>query len=144
MFPRIDDYRLDDQSTESQSKEQKVAEEPAKEQKEEADNLITFDDFKKLDLRVATILEAEKVEGADRLLRLQITIGDEQRQIVAGVAEFYSPEDLVGRQIVVVANLQPATIRGVKSQGMLLAAAAGEGLALLRPDPSVPPGSSVS
>ncbi len=144
VFPRIDDYRLDDQSTESQSKEQKVAEEPAKEQKEEADNLITFDDFKKLDLRVATILEAEKVEGADRLLRLQITIGDEQRQIVAGVAEFYSPEDLVGRQIVVVANLQPATIRGVKSQGMLLAAAAGEGLALLRPDPSVPPGSSVS
>ncbi len=106
--------------------------------------MITFDEFQKLDLRVAKILEAERVEGADRLLRLQITIGTEERQIVAGVAQHYDPGDLVGRQIVVVANLVPAKIRGVESQGMLLAASGDEGLTLLRPDTEMPPGSRVS
>jgi methionyl-tRNA synthetase len=144
VFPRIEEVDVVDTRSD-ESKEQKVAEESKEDvQQEEPDNLITFDDFLKVELKVATILEAEKVEGADRLLKLQITIGDEKRQIVAGVAQFYSAEDLVGRQIVVVANLAPATIRGVESQGMLLAAKGGEGLALLSPDSEVPPGSSVS
>jgi methionyl-tRNA synthetase len=90
--------------------------------KEEKMDIITYDEFKKMDLRVAHILKAEKVEGAQKLLKLQIDLGTEQRQIVAGVAETYKPEDLVGRRLIVIANLKPAVIRGVESQGMLLAA----------------------
>lgn len=106
---------------------------------------VTIDDFGKIHLRVAEILQAEKIEGAKKLLRLQIRLGEgEDRQLVAGIAESYAPEDLVGRQIVVIANLQPATIRGVQSQGMLLAATDAEGRAiLLKPDSTVAPGSKV-
>jgi methionyl-tRNA synthetase len=140
VFPRIEeDVALE--APVDESKEIVVAEEESADTKE--DNLITFDDFMKVDLRVAKILEAEKVEGADRLLKLQISLGTVERQIVAGVAKFYSAEDLVGRKIVVVANLAPATIRGVESQGMLLAASSDEGLALLRPDSDLPEGSQV-
>jgi methionyl-tRNA synthetase len=141
VFPRIDSVDLEEEGSVKQAKEQKVTKET---EDEKDDNVITFDEFQKLDLRVAKILEAERVEGADRLLRLQITIGTEERQIVAGVAQHYDPGDLVGRQIVVVANLVPAKIRGVESQGMLLAASGDEGLALLRPDTEMPPGSRVS
>ena len=83
---------------------------------------ITFDDFMKLDLRVATIVEAEPHPNADRLLKLQVDLGDEKRQICAGIKEFYDPENLIGKQIVVVANLAPRKIRGEVSNGMLLAA----------------------
>jgi methionyl-tRNA synthetase len=106
--------------------------------------LVSYDDFARLDLRVARVMRAERVEKADRLLRLVILVGDEERQIVAGVAQHYAPEDLVGRQIVVVANLEPATIRGVESRGMLLAASGGEVLALLAPDKEVAEGTRVS
>jgi methionyl-tRNA synthetase len=140
VFPRIEvDVELE--APVNEKKETVVAEEENKDTQE--DNQITFDEFMKVDLRVAKILEAEKVEGADRLLRLQISLGTEERQIVAGVAKFYSPEDLVGRKIVVVANLARATIRGVESQGMLLAASNDDGLALLRPDTDLPEGSQV-
>ncbi|MFN4219159.1 MAG: methionine--tRNA ligase subunit beta [Candidatus Bipolaricaulia bacterium] len=84
--------------------------------------MITIEEFQKIELRVATILTAERVPGADKLLKLQIDLGTEQRQLVAGIAKHYTPEELVGKQIVVVTNLQPAVIRGVESQGMLLAA----------------------
>lgn len=122
---------------------------------------ITFDDFIKVDLRVATIVEAEPHPNADRLLKLQIDLGPlGRRQICAGVKAFYNPEDLVGRQIVVVANLAPRKIRGEESNGMLLAASAvgtvtdGEGddavekevvrdVILLRPDHEAPAGSTV-
>jgi methionyl-tRNA synthetase len=106
---------------------------------------ITIDDFAKIQLRVAEILSAERIEKAKKLLRLQIRVGEgDDRQLVAGIAESYAPEDLVGRQIVVIANLQPATIRGVESQGMLLAATDAEGRAiLLKPDTTVAPGSKV-
>ncbi len=90
--------------------------------REDKMDIITYDEFKKMDLRVAHILKAEKIEGAQKLLKLQIDLGTEQRQIVAGVAETYKPEDLVGRRLIVIANLKPAVIRGVESQGMLLAA----------------------
>jgi methionyl-tRNA synthetase len=84
--------------------------------------VITLEEFQKIELRVATVLRAERVPGTDKLLKLQIDVGSEQRQLVAGIAKHYTPEELLGKQIVVVANLQPAVIRGVESQGMLLAA----------------------
>ena len=115
-----------------------MAEEKAQE------DLISFSEFQKLKLRVAKIDAAERVKGADRLLQLQISLGDEQRQIVAGIAEYYEPEALVGRQIVVVANLEPATIRGVESQGMLLAASDDNGLTLVTPDREISDGAEVS
>jgi len=111
---------------------------------EEESDLISFDAFKKIKLKVARILAAERVEGADRLLRLQVSLGDEERQLVAGVAQHYAPENLVGRQIVVVTNLAPATIRGVESQGMLLAASDDDTLSLLSPDAEVQDGAGVS
>jgi methionine--tRNA ligase beta chain len=83
---------------------------------------ITFDEFKRMDLRVGQILEVEKVEGTQKLVKVEVDIGMERRQMVAGVAEVYAPETLVGKRIIVVANLKPATIRGIESQGMLLAA----------------------
>lgn len=105
---------------------------------------ITIDDFAKVKFRVADITAAEKIEGAKKLLRLQIRVGEEERQIVSGIADSYNPEDLVGRQIVVVYNLKPAKLRGVESQGMLLAATDPEGKAiLLQPEKSVPAGSEV-
>ncbi len=95
---------------------------------------IGFEDFTKLDLRTARVLEAERVEGADKLLRLQVETVGGKRQIVAGIAKHYAPEALIGKLIVVVANLKPATIRGVESRGMLLAANDGETLRLVTVD----------
>ena len=92
---------------------------------------------------MAKVAEAERVEGADKLLKLQIDVGDERRQIVAGVAEFYTPEQMVGRDIVIVANLKPAVIRGVESQGMLLAAKKGKKLTLVAPSEDIPAGATV-
>jgi methionyl-tRNA synthetase len=88
---------------------------------------ITIDDFVKIDLRVATIVEAEKVKGADKLLRLIVDVGFEKRQIVAGIAKAYEPEKLVGRKVVIVANLAPRKLRGLESNGMIVAASFGEG-----------------
>jgi methionyl-tRNA synthetase len=112
--------------------------------KPEEKGVITYDDFKKLELKVAKILSAEPVEGATKLLKLQIDLGTEQRQIVAGIALAYKPEELVGKSIVVVANLAPAVIRGVESNGMLLAATGPAGLAFVTPDRETAPGSPVS
>jgi len=105
--------------------------------------MISFGDFQKLDLRVAKIIEVEKVEHADKLLKLQIDIGGEQKQIVAGIAEFYNPEELVGKEIVVVVNLEPRTLKGVESQGMLLAADEDGKPVLLMPDKEVPAGTKI-
>lgn len=111
---------------------------------------ITFEDFTKLDLRVAKILEASEHPNADKLLVLQIEIGDEKRQLIAGLRAFYSPEDLVGREIVVVANLQPRKMRGLESQGMLLAAVARDeddqmsAVAFITPEKEMPTGTAVS
>ncbi len=106
--------------------------------------MLTIDDFSKVELRVATILNVEPHPNADRLLVLRVDLGEEQRQIVAGIRAHYAPEELVGKQIVVVANLEPAKLRGVESQGMLLAASDAEGrLAIVTPQRSVSPGSKV-
>lgn len=111
----------------------------------EAKPLITIDDFAKLDLRVAKILSAEKIEGADKLLHLQVEVGGEQRSIVAGIARHYSPEYLVGKSVVIVANLKPAKLRGHLSQGMLLAASTEDDgvLAFVTPEKELPSGSKV-
>jgi methionine--tRNA ligase beta chain len=105
---------------------------------------ITIDDFRNIELRVATITAAEPHPNADRLMVLKIDLGTEQRQLVAGIRAHYEPAALVGRQIVVVANLQPATLRGVESQGMLLAASDADGrLAFVTPEKPVAAGSAV-
>ena len=85
-------------------------------------DIITYDEFKRMDLRVAHILKAERIPGATKLLKLEVDIGTEKRQMVAGIAETYAPEDLVGKRLIVIVNLKPAVIRGVESQAMLLAA----------------------
>ena len=108
--------------------------------------MITIDEFGKVELRVATIKAAEPHPNADRLLVLKIDIGEEEeRQLVAGIRAHYTPEELVGKQIIVVANLQPATLRGMESQGMLLAAtdSSNGNVIVLSPDKQVAPGSKV-
>ncbi|MBI2082513.1 MAG: methionine--tRNA ligase [Deltaproteobacteria bacterium] len=109
----------------------------------EAGMELDITEFQKLDLRVAKILEVEKVAGADKLLRLQVDLGTERRQIVAGIAQHYTPEQLQGKMIVIVANLKPATIRGVESRGMLLAASNEEGLSILTLDRNLASGAKV-
>lgn len=104
---------------------------------------LSIQEFQKLDLRVGRILAAERVTGADKLLKLFVDLGEEERTVVAGIAQFYEPESLVGRSVVVVANLVPARIRGVVSQGMVLAADSGQQVVLVSPEQSVPPGSKV-
>jgi len=121
LFPRINIKKLEN-SVENHWK------------KEELENVITFDEFQNVELKTAKILKAEKVEGADKLLKLQIKVGDEQRQIVSGIAQFYPPEELVEKMIVVVTNLKPATIFGIESNGMLLAAKNEKTLTLMTID----------
>ncbi|HBY99828.1 MAG TPA: methionine--tRNA ligase, partial [candidate division Zixibacteria bacterium] len=105
---------------------------------------VSYDDFAKIEFRTAKIIFAEKVEGANKLLKLQIDLGGETRQIVAGVAQYYSPEEITGKMIIVVANLEPAKIRGVESNGMLLAAKSGNDLVLLTTEKDIPPGAKIS
>lgn len=107
---------------------------------------ITYDDFAKVDLRVATILKAEPHPNADKLLVLQVELGTEQRQILAGIRAHYDPTTLVGRQIIVVANLAPRMMRGLESNGMLLAASGPDHseVILLQPERPIAPGAKVS
>lgn len=107
---------------------------------------ITIDDFAKLDLRVADVLKAERIEGADKLLKLELDVGGEKRQVVSGIAQFYSPEDLEGKKVVLVANLKPVKLRGVESQGMILAASdkGDKRLAVLTIDRDLPSGLKVT
>jgi methionyl-tRNA synthetase len=105
---------------------------------------ITLEDFKRLDLRVARILKVEPVAGTSKLLRLQVDLGGEERQIVAGLREAYKPEELEGREIVLLANLKPVEIRGIESQGMLLAAVDGERISLVTLDREVRLGIKIS
>lgn len=105
---------------------------------------LAYDDFMKADLRIAKVLTAEKVEKADKLLRLTVSLGEETRTLVAGIAQSYTPESLVGKTVVVVANLAPAKIRGVESRGMILAATDAEGRHhVVSPDGEVLPGAKV-
>ena len=105
---------------------------------------ITIDDFQRIELRIGTVRRAEAHPAADRLVVLSVDLGEaSERQIVAGIRAGYAPESLIGRQIVVVANLKPATLRGVTSYGMLLAASDETGASLPAPDRALPPGARV-
>ncbi len=131
-----------------------AAQKPAEAKKEAAAKgpkpKITYDDFAKLDLRVAKILDAVPVEGSDKLLKLKIRVGTEERQLVAGIAQHYAPDEILGKKIIIIANLEPRKIRGVESNGMLLAAAKEEdgklvGLCLATVDDAeFPDGSALS
>ena len=104
---------------------------------------ITYDDFAKLDLRVAKVLAAREHPNADKLLLLTVQVGETEKQVVAGIRAHYQPADLVGRQVIIVNNLAPAMLRGEESNGMLLAASDAAGVVLLRPDRDCEPGAGV-
>lgn len=104
---------------------------------------ITIDDFAKIDLRVATVVAAERVPKTDKLIKLQVKIGDEERTIVSGIAQHYEPENLIGKNVIVIANLKPAKLRGIESRGMVLAASDGEGNLVLADAPGIASGSKV-
>ena len=105
---------------------------------------VSFEEFKRLDIRVGRVVSAEKVKGSRKLLDLKIDIGGEVKRAVAGIAEFYNPEDLNGKLVIVVTNLQPKKIFGIESEVMILAAFTGENLAILQPDKEIPPGTQVT
>lgn len=104
---------------------------------------ISIDDFAKIDLRVATVVAAERVPKTDKLIKLQVKIGDEERTIVSGIAQHYEPENLIGKNVIVIANLKPAKLRGIESRGMVLAASDGEGNLVLADAPGIASGSKV-
>lgn len=105
--------------------------------------MITYDDFIKVELKIAKIIEADEVVGAEKLLKLWIDLGGEKRQIVAGIKKSYQIKDLIGREIIVVVNLEPRMVMGIESNGMLLATSDDSEPVLLRPDKDVPPGSKI-
>ncbi|MGE0454309.1 MAG: methionine--tRNA ligase [Vicinamibacteria bacterium] len=108
-----------------------------------ADGRIDISEFAKVELRVAQVLAAEKVQGSKKLLRIQVDLGSEQRQVIAGIAQFYEPEALVGRKVVIVANLKPAKLMGLESNGMVLAASPDDRAVLLSVESDVPPGTKI-
>jgi methionine--tRNA ligase beta chain len=105
--------------------------------------MINIDEFKKVELRVARVLSAERVEGSDKLIKISLELGEEKRQVVSGIGKNYEPDDLVGKQIVIVANLEPRSLMGLESQGMILAASTPEGPVILNPEKEVPSGSQI-
>ena|ERR1035437_1351239 len=104
---------------------------------------ITIDDFKRVAIRIGKILTAERMENADKLLKLQVDFGEFKRQILSGIAEFYTPEELVGKKLPFIVNLEPRVMRGEESQGMLMAIEGEEKPVLLEPAAEVPEGSEV-
>ena len=141
LFPRIQKEKEKAPAAAPEAKPEKKASAPVKEEKKNSetvavagDGLISIEDFGRIQLKTAKVLEAEKVEGADKLLKLSLEVGSEKRTIVAGVAKFYTPEQMVGRTIIIVANLKKAKLRGIESEGMLLAVKNGNDLKLLTVD----------
>ncbi len=152
LFRKIEDEEVKEQVEKLKIKSEKIKMEEKKSETEtvktEIVNLkseIGFDDFAKIDLKVATILSAEKVETADKLLKLEVDLGFEKRTIVSGIALHFNPEDIIGKQVVVVANLAPRKMRGIESQGMILMAEDKAGkLYFVNPDTLIDAGSGVS
>ena len=129
LFPRVEDKKPAAASTAAQAGDGGAR--------------ISIDEFQKIDLRVAQVLAAEAVPKSKKLLKLRVSLGTEERTVLAGIAEHYTPADLVGKKVVVVANLQPAKLMGIESQGMVLAGECGQGLGVVMPDRDLPPGSKV-
>ena len=146
LFPRVEEPLMPE-APKAMIEEPKKEEKPKREQKEtaqETPGLITFDKFFETSLKIGTVVEAEEVPKSKKLLKLQVDLGEEKpRQIVAGIKEYYSPEDLMNTQVCVVANLKPAKLMGILSEGMLLAAKDEEGLCLVRPESPRKAGSAI-
>lgn len=104
---------------------------------------ITFDEFKKVELRVVKVIEAERVEGSEKLLKLQVDLGMEKRQIIAGIGKFYDPESLIGKEIAIVVNLESRQLMGLESQGMVLCASDENTLVFLTPEKEVSAGAEI-
>lgn len=148
LFPRIEVTEAGETviaATKKTAAKAIKAESPKAEAKKEAAAAgeITIDDFAKIDLRVATVVAAERVPKTDKLIKLQVKIGDEERTIVSGIAQHYEPENLIGKNVIVIANLKPAKLRGIESRGMVLAASDGEGNLVLADAPGIASGSKV-
>ena len=148
LFEKIEDSAIEFQMEKLNAK-RPVIEQTRPEKKETTfipfKENITFDDFSKLDLRVATIIHAEAVPKTQKLLKLTINLGIEERTIVSGIAEHYKPEDIIGKQIIMVANLEPRAIKGIESKGMILMIHdESKGLVMIRPEAEVEPGSQIS
>ena len=129
-------------STENQS--QAPAAPKTVDEKPEGIALIGIDDFAKVDLRVVKVISCEKVEKSDKLLKLKLECGTEEKQVVSGIAKYYTPEEMVGKTLILVANLKPVKLRGIESQGMILAASNNDKLVLVTVDKDIPTGSKVS
>ncbi len=139
LFPRLNvEKELDELEKLADKKEEEKVEE-----KTESAPLITIDDFCRVQLRVAEVLACEKVEKADKLLKLTLKVGDEQRTVVSGIAKYYTPEEMVGKRVVLVANLQPRVMRGIESRGMILCASEGDKLTLVTPESLIGSGAEV-
>ena len=135
LFARLDEAKkLEEVSKDLFAEKKEEKKEEKKADKKDEVSEITIDDFAKVEMKVGVVLESKPVEGADKLLVSQIKIGDEVRQIVSGIAKYYKPEELVGKKVVVVTNLKPVKLRGVLSQGMILAASDGDKLSVLSPE----------
>lgn len=144
LFPRIEieEEKPEAKKEVKENKKAKKEEQKAPEKaKENEDGMIDIEDFSKVDLRVVEILAAEPVPKTDKLMKIQVSLGDEERTVVSGIAKFYKPEDLIGKHVILVANLKPAKLRGVMSHGMLLAASKGDELQIV--ETTMPVGSKV-
>lgn len=142
IFPRID-RKADDAKAPAETSGAKKGKKMPKKKRGPAES-IEFDQFQDVDLRVARVVSAERVPDADRLLKLELDLGGEKRQVVSGIAEHFRPEDLPGRQVILVANLAPAKIRGIESQGMILVAQTAGRMTLLEPGGEMSAGARVS
>ena len=140
IFPRIDIKKeleeIEKQATKKEAKKE--------EKKEDKKPEISIDDFAKVELKVAKVLEASAVEGANKLLKLKLKVGDQEKQVVSGIAKHYAPQDLIGKNVIFVANLKPAKLRGIDSEGMILAASDKKDLSLITIDKEIPDGTTVS
>jgi len=146
LFPRID---VEKELKRLEEANQKLIEQRSKvlvneEKKEEEEEYITIEDFDKIQLKVAEVIEAQLHPKADKLLVLQVKIGEEVRQIVSGIRKYYSPEDLIGKKVVVIANLKPVKLRGVESNGMILAAEKDGKLTLVSTLEDIESGATIS
>ncbi len=143
LFSKIEDKTIDEQLAKLEAT--KLANEQENKKVEPQKETIEFDDFTKLDIRIGTILEAEKVAKTKKLLKLKVDVGIDTRTIVSGIAESFSPDDIIGQQVSVLVNLAPRKIRGVESQGMILMTDTPDGkLAFMEPEKAVKNGQQVS
>ena len=136
LFPRIE-------TKEKVSNVMSIKPEAATDINLHKEDSITIEEFAKIRLRIGKVINAENVQGSKKLLKLSVDMGNERRQVVAGIAAHYRPEEIIGKSVVIVANLKPAKLMGIESQGMVLAASNGEVLSLISPDKDIPPGSAV-